>query len=133
MNRPVSAYNAAATSEGNEMRTITIAIGSALALAATPAFAANTYLKCEIPKGDGVFTSWALSVNEDAGRVTATHPKATRTVRASFTPDKIVWDRGDFSLDRTTLILTLRPTLYGKPIGEPISGQCKIDERKRAI
>lgn len=115
------------------MRIGTIAIGAALALVTTPALAANTYLKCKIPKGDGTFAPWTLSVNEDAGRVTATHPKATRTVRASFTPDKIVWDRGDFSLDRTTLVLTLRPTLYGKPIGKPYSGQCEIDEKKRAI
>lgn len=115
------------------MKLVTLAIAATFALVAQPALAQTTYLKCEMPLGRGGFEAWSLAVNEDAGRVTATHPSATRTVRASFTPDHIIWDEGDFSLDRVTLVLTIRMRLFGKPLGEPRSGQCEVDARERAI
>lgn len=115
------------------MRSKSIVIAVGLLLASQPALARTIYLSCEMPLSAGAVEPWTIAVNEEAGRVTATHPKATRTVRASFTPDHIIWDRGDFSLDRVTLVLTIRMTLFGKPLGEPRSGQCEIDSRERAI
>ncbi len=95
--------------------------------------AASVYLECSLPDGKGGMAAWSLNVNEEQSMVTVAHPLATRNVPASFLPDKITWDKGDFTLDRTTLVLVRRPTFQGMPLGKPDSGQCKVSERKRAI
>lgn len=115
------------------MRSIYLALTTALVTIAQPAFANTIYLDCTMPDGNGGQAPWTISINEEASRVTVTHPMATRTIPASFTPDNIIWDNGDFTLDRSTLVLTRRPTFQGQPLGATDSGQCKISTKKRAI
>lgn len=115
------------------MRPIYFALAVASLLVTQPAFAATIYLDCQMADGNGGLSPWTISLNEEASRVTVTHPLATRTLTASFTPDVIIWDNGDFSLDRTTLVLTRRPTFRGEPLGRPDSGQCAVNSKKRAI
>lgn len=115
------------------VRPIHLALTTALLAMAQPALAATIYLDCSMPDGKGGQAPWTISLNEEASRVTVTHPIATRTLTASFTPDNIIWDGGDFTLDRTSLVLTRRPTFRGEPLGNPDSGQCKISSRKRAV
>ena len=98
-----------------------------------PAFATTVYLDCSMPDGNGGLAPWTISLNEEASRVTISHPLATRTLQASFTPDSVIWDSGDFTLDRTSLELVRRPTFRGEPLGKPDSGKCKISAKKRAI
>jgi hypothetical protein len=115
------------------MRPIHLVLAAALAAFAQPALADTIYLDCLMPDGNGGQAAWTISLNEEASRVTVSHPLATRTLTAAFTPDKIIWDNGDFTLDRTSLVLTRRPTFRGEPLGKPDSGQCRISEKKRAI
>lgn len=115
------------------MRPIYFALTAALVLITQPALAGTVYLDCSMPDGNGGQAPWTISLNEEASRVTVNHPLATRTLMASFTPDSIIWDSGDFTLDRTSLVLTRRPTFRGEPLGKPDSGQCKISTKKRAI
>lgn len=115
------------------MRAIYFSVTAALAMSAQPALAATVYLDCSLPDGKGGQAPWMISLNEEASRVTVTHPLATRTLTASFTPDRIIWDSGDFTLDRTSLMLTRRPTFRGEPLGKPDSGQCNISTKRRAI
>lgn len=115
------------------MRYVCLAAAIGAAFISQPALAATIYLDCAMPDGKGGSSAWTISVNEEASRVTVAHPLATRTLAASFTPDNIVWDGGDFTLDRTTLVLTRRPTFRGEPLGKPDSGQCQISAKKRAI
>lgn len=115
------------------MHVIYFAASAALAMIAQPALAAPVYLDCSLPDGKGGQSPWTISLNEEASRVTVTHPLATRTLTASFTPDSIIWDSGDFTLDRTSLMLTRRPTFRGEPLGKPDFGQCRISTKKRTI
>lgn len=115
------------------MRKYLSALVAGISAFAQPAFAGTTYLDCSMPDGKGGQSPWTIAVNEEASRVTVAHPRATRTVMASFTPDNIIWDGGDFTLDRTSLKLVRRPSFRGEPLGDPDSGQCKISTKQRAI
>lgn len=115
------------------MRPIRYAFTAALVTIAQPVSASTIYLECSMSDGKGSQAPWTISLNEEASRLTVTHPVATRTLTASFTPDKVIWDGGDFTLDRTSLVLTRRPTFRGEPLGPPDFGKCEISTRKRAI
>ena len=103
-------------------------------IASSPAIAAPVHLSCFLTTTSGVKQDWSISLNEEAGTVTYSHPLATATEKATFTPDKVLWSKGDFSIDRSTLEFTRDATFGGLIKSQGADhGQCKISTKKRAI
>ncbi len=109
-------------------------IGAVLLMgAASPAIGAPVYLDCVLQREKGP-QPWTLSLNEEAGTVTATHPMATYTEKASFTPDAVLWgsEMVQNSVDRSTLAFTQTLSI-GSTYKKTEQGHCKLSERKRAF
>ncbi|HEY0148665.1 MAG TPA: hypothetical protein VGB70_06635 [Allosphingosinicella sp.] len=117
---------------GAAMRFHLLAI-CALTAFASPAAAAPVFLECTLDTKEGK-QPWSISLNEEAGMITFSHPYATMTQRAIFTPDKVMWSEGDLSIDRTTLKFTrsLR-LLASKQPPEVTYGSCAVSQKKRAF
>lgn len=109
-------------------------LGLALAVAVcSPAVAAPIYLDCWLPAKPSGQQPWSISLNEENASVTFSHPLATVTEKALFTPDEITWSKGDMKIDRTTLQFTRRMTFGGLIAPRPADvGQCKVSAKKRA-
>lgn len=112
-----------------------VATALAIFALAEPALAQPIYLDCQMPqeKNSTTMVPWTIALNEEAGTVTWSHPLATNTGRAQFTPDHVIFSDGGLTIDRTTLQLKRQVVFRGEKIGEPDYGQCRISERKRAI
>ena len=112
------------------VRLVTTAIlGAAIA---TPALAAPVYLDCVLQRPDGP-QKWTLSLNEEQATVTYSHPLASGTTKAIFTPDAVTWgpDWITNRIDRSTLEFTQIAQIASER--SVARGACKISTRKRAF
>jgi hypothetical protein len=101
---------------------------TALAFAA-PAAAKVVELDCMMTNGDKD-VPWQVSLNEEEGKVTYSHPNATVTRPAQFTPDAVVWDNGSsrakvsFAISRINLSFSRDVVIGEKTWSDKAS--CKI-------
>ena len=79
------------------------------------------YLQCEAPTSRGRLNVWKISLDEEAQTAAMQVNSFNRTVRAIFTPDEVVFDKGTKTISRVDLSFAHR-------VGSGIvnRGHCRI-------
>lgn len=110
----------------------------AFALLTTPAtlFAAPVSLDCHVINSkDGRTSNFEIELNEETESASYPHPSGPDRVvryRAFFTPGKVLFGDGTFTIDRTTLAFSRRNIFGGMDLGTDY-GACVVRTVKRVF
>jgi len=100
------------------------------------AYAAPVDLKCYLETESGR-QDWAITLNEETGTVTYSHPMRTATVKAIFTAEEVIWSYGDLKINRVNLSFVRDLGLMGpRTLAHQLGGargQAYLDEAKRKL